>query len=117
MSSIASITRLNDSLEPKDRQILRLLVDDAETTAMILEMLADPRIRTVSGWTQHTLSYEGLLERLHHLVSLGCVKSYEHSIDVRETTGSTEHATDKTTVTWWSLTPLGRELGVSDVPE
>ena len=92
-----------------------MLLDDAETTMLLLEMLDDIGIRRVEGWQQQS-SEQDVLRGLIELEGLGLVTRREDSIDPQDlVVPIPEYRLGRSTVVWWALTDTGRSLILQDM--
>lgn len=107
---------VRDVVTPLHRQLMLMLLDDTETTMLLLEMLDDTGIRRVEGWQQELLSEQEVIRALIELEGLGLVTRREDSIRPHDLVVSIpEFRLGRSAVVWWALTNAGRSLILQEV--
>lgn len=102
------------------RDTMRYLLQSAETTMLLLELVNDPRAAHAAPGAGSQCTEERLSDVLGDLEAMGVVRSRVYGVTevgTHDSGGLPEHALHRSTVRWWWLTQAGRDFARRIVAE
>lgn len=95
-------------LPPLHRAVLLQLLEGAESTLLLLEIVNNHRMRPSSTALASSYVEDQIASVLEELKALGLVKSVEQPVRLDHRVAIPEFQDGRRTLFWWSLTEQGR---------